>query len=287
MRAAVANGSIAFNGGEIYGTPERNSLQLLSEYFTKYPEDADKVVLSIKGGCIPGTMAEPDGSRKNVSRSIDECLKVLDSKKSLDLFEVARLDPKVPVEETVSTIAEYIKAGKVGGLSLSEVNANTIRKIHAMHPVAAVEAEFSLWSTDILENGVAETCGELGIPIVAYSPLGRGFLVRPPPKSHPVRALLTSNRPDNSRSTRTSPRLRYCDTCHASSPTSSTRTSSCCAKSRRLQSRRTHPPVKLPVVGSLLTAGGTAWVISCRSREQRQSRESRKTQRHSSLVRKI
>lgn len=121
-------------------------------------------------------MAQPDGSAANIRRSIDECLRVLDGKKSLDLFEAARLDPNVPVEETVGAIVEYIREGKVGGLSLSEVNAATIRKVHAIHPVAAVEVEFSLWSTDILENGVAETCGELGIPIVAYSPLGRGFL---------------------------------------------------------------------------------------------------------------
>ncbi|KAL1599787.1 hypothetical protein SLS60_007591 [Paraconiothyrium brasiliense] len=181
MRAAIASGCVAFNGGELYGTPDFNSLQLLSAYFKKYPEDAEKVVLSIKGGCIPGTMAQPDGSAKNVRRSIDECLKWLggrngDGNKFLDLFEVARLDPNVPVEETIGVIADYVKAGKVGGISLSEVNANTIRKIHAIHPVSAVEVEFSLWSTDILENGVAKTCGELGIPIVAYSPLGRGFL---------------------------------------------------------------------------------------------------------------
>jgi pyridoxine 4-dehydrogenase len=60
---------------------------------------------------------------------------------------------------------------------LSEVNAATIRKAHKAHPIAAVEVEFSLWVLDILENGVAETCAELGIPIIAYSPLGRGFLV--------------------------------------------------------------------------------------------------------------
>lgn len=180
MKAALAGGSTFWNGGELYGTPTLNSLQLLNAYFTKYPADAEKVVLSIKGGCIPGTMAHTDGSRKNIQRSIDETLKVLDGKKFLDLFEAARLDPKVPVEETIGTIVEYIKAGKIGGLSLSEVNANTIRKVHAIHPVKAVEVEFSLWSTDILENGVAETCGELGIPIIAYSPLGRGFLVRFP-----------------------------------------------------------------------------------------------------------
>ena len=66
----------------------------------------------------------------------------------------------------------------MGGISLSEVNAETIRKAHSAHPISAVEVEFSLWSTEILDNGVAKTCAELGIPIVTYSPLGRGFLVR-------------------------------------------------------------------------------------------------------------
>ena len=85
MRAALAHGANNWNGGELYGTPEANSLQLLNEYFKKYPEDAEKVVISIKGGLLPGQMA-PDGSKKNVQRSIDECLKWLGSK-SLDLFE--------------------------------------------------------------------------------------------------------------------------------------------------------------------------------------------------------
>lgn len=179
MRTALALGANAWNGGEIYGTPQRNSLHLLNEYFTKWPEDAEKVVLSIKGGVVPGGL-QPDGSKANVTRSIEECLAVLDGKKFLDLFECARVDVRVPLEETIGTIAEYVKAGKVGGISLSEVGANTIRKAHAIHPISAVEVEFSLWATDILENGVAATCAELGIPIVAYSPLGRGFLVRRP-----------------------------------------------------------------------------------------------------------
>lgn len=83
----------------------------------------------------------------------------------------------MPIEKTVSYIAEYVKSGKLGGISLSEVSAASIRKAHAVHPIAAVEVEFSLWSLDILDNGVASTCAELGIPIIAYSPLGRGFLV--------------------------------------------------------------------------------------------------------------
>jgi len=176
MRTALSLGANNWNGGELYGSPERNSLHLLNEYFTKYPGDAEKVVLSIKGGLKKGEMA-PDGSRENVRRSIDECLKVLDGKKSLDLFECARVDPKTPIADTVGYIAEYVKEGKLGGISLSEVGAQSIRKAHAVHPISAVEVEFSLWATDILENDVAATCAELGIPIVAYSPLGRGFLV--------------------------------------------------------------------------------------------------------------
>jgi pyridoxine 4-dehydrogenase len=176
MRTALSLGANNWNGGELYGSPERNSLHLLNEYFTKYPGDAEKVVLSIKGGLKKGELM-PDGSRENVRRSIDECLKVLDGKKSLDLFECARVDPKTPIEETIGYIAEYVKEDKLGGISLSEVGAQSIRKAHAVHPISAVEVEFSLWVTDILENGVAATCAELGIPIIAYSPLGRGFLV--------------------------------------------------------------------------------------------------------------
>jgi pyridoxine 4-dehydrogenase len=176
MRTALSLGANNWNGGEIYGNPERNSLHLLNEYFTKYPGDAEKVVLSIKGGCVPGTL-NPDGSKAGVQRTLDECLKMLDGKKSLDLFECARVDPNTPIQETIGYIAEYVKAGKLGGISLSEVGAASIRKAHSVHPIAAVEVEFSLWSLDILENGVASTCAELGIPVIAYSPLGRGFLV--------------------------------------------------------------------------------------------------------------
>ena len=179
MRTSLASGTVTWNGGEFYGTPERNSLHLLNEYFTKYPGDADKVVLSIKGGAAPGQIV-PDSTRANVARSIDESLKLLDGKKFLDLFECARLDGKTPLEETIETMADYVKAGKIGGISMSEVNAQTIRKAHAIHPISAVEVEFSLFSTEILTNGVMDACAELGITIVAYSPLGRGFLVRVP-----------------------------------------------------------------------------------------------------------
>lgn len=175
MRTSLVTGANFWNGGEFYGTAERNSLHLLNEYFTKYPEDADKVVLSIKGGLVPGQLMV-DGSEKNVRRSVDECIRLLDGKKTVDIFECGRVDPKVPIEETMRVLTELVKEGKIKGIGLSEVRAETIRRAHKVHPIAAVEVELSLWATDILTNGVAQTCAELGIPIVAYSPLMRGAL---------------------------------------------------------------------------------------------------------------
>jgi pyridoxine 4-dehydrogenase len=175
MKAALDDGANFWNGGELYGPPQRNSLHLLNEYFTKYPEDAKKVVISIKGGLKPGEMA-PDGSPENTRRSIEECLKVLDGKKKLDIWESARVDPNTPIEITMREAEKFVKSGQLGGISLSECSANTIRRAAKVTKIDAVEVEFSLWATEILENGIAQACAEFDIPIVAYSPLGRGFL---------------------------------------------------------------------------------------------------------------
>lgn len=176
MRASLAAGAIFWNGGEFYGPVNRNSNHLLNEYFTEYPDDADKVVLSIKGG-LDVNEFRPNGSPENIKRSIDACLKVLDGKKFIDLFEPARVDPNTPIEVTVAAIDEYVKAGKIGGISLSEVSAESIRKAAKVATISAVEVEFSLFSTDILSNGIAQACAELEIPVVAYSPISRGLLV--------------------------------------------------------------------------------------------------------------
>ena len=173
MKTALDSGANFWNGAEFYGPPNANSLQLLNHYFMKHPEDKDKIVLSIKGGM---GAAGPDCSRQGIKNSIENCLKILDGKKSIDIFKCARVDPKVDIEESIAAIADYVKAGKIGGVGLSEVNAKTIRRAHAVHPIAAVEVEFSLFSTDLKDNGVGATCAELGIPIIAYSPLSRGFL---------------------------------------------------------------------------------------------------------------
>ncbi|KAJ5794177.1 hypothetical protein N7457_000776 [Penicillium paradoxum] len=175
LDTALELGANFWNAGELYGSPEYNSLHLLNKYFAKYPENAEKVVLSVKGGLKKGELVV-DGSEANIRRSVDECLRLLDGKKKLDIFECARQDPKFPVEDTISILAEYVKQGKIGGIGLSEVDAETIRRAHKVHPIAAVEVEMSLWSTDILENDIARTCSELKIPVIAYSPLGRGVL---------------------------------------------------------------------------------------------------------------
>lgn len=176
MKEALKQGANFWNGGEIYGNANRNSLHLLQEYFTKYPEDVSKVVISIKGGCERDT-TKPNGSPKNTRRSIQECIDMLGkAEKKLDLWESARVDPNTPIEVTMRTAKEFVDAGKLGGISLSECSADTIRRASKVVKVDAVEVEFSLWSTEILDNGVAEACAELDIPIVAYSPLGRGFL---------------------------------------------------------------------------------------------------------------
>ncbi len=94
---------------------------------------------------------------------------------TIDLYYQHRVDPQVPIEETVGAMADLVSAGKVRYLGLSEAGVDTLRRAHAVHPIAAVQSELSLWSRDY-ENDVVPLCQELGITFVAYSPLGRGFL---------------------------------------------------------------------------------------------------------------
>jgi pyridoxine 4-dehydrogenase len=166
MRAALKVGCNFWNGGEFYGTAEYNSLHLLQRYFTKYPEDADKVVLSIKGGVAPGEM-RPDGSPKNIRRSIDYCNDLLAGTKKIDIFECARVDPNTPIEITLKELEKCVEEGKIGGIALSEVGAATIKKAVKVTKIVAVEVELSLWSTDIFQNGVATACAENDIMVVA------------------------------------------------------------------------------------------------------------------------
>lgn len=144
MREALQQGNIFWNGGEFYGVPEYNSLTLLAQYFGKYPEDADKVILSIKGGMNLATRAS-DGSPEGTRRSIDNCLRQLKGRKKLDIFEFARRDQNADMKITFDTIQkEYIDTGKVGGISLSEVRAETIHEAAKVAKIVACEVELSL-----------------------------------------------------------------------------------------------------------------------------------------------
>lgn len=177
MKAALNLGANFWNAGEIYGTPDYNSLHLLKAYFTKYPEDADKVIINIKGGYggVPPNVG-PDGSPEGAARSVENCLKVLNGTKFIDVFEYARVDPKVPIETTLGALSKYVESGKIGGIGLSEVSAATIHRAVKVHKIASVEIELSLFSTEVLTNGISAACAEYDIPMFAYSPLGRGFL---------------------------------------------------------------------------------------------------------------
>jgi aryl-alcohol dehydrogenase-like predicted oxidoreductase len=119
-------------------------------------------------------MAGLDGSPQNARRACEGSLKRLGID-TIDLFYQHRVDPNVPIEETVGGMAELVKEGKVRHLGLSEAAPETLRRAAGVHPIAALQTEYSLWERDV-EDGILPTCRELGIGFVPYSPLGRGFL---------------------------------------------------------------------------------------------------------------
>jgi aryl-alcohol dehydrogenase-like predicted oxidoreductase len=136
----------------------------------------DDVVLATKFGQVtyPDGRRGTDGSPDYVRSAIDASLARL-GVDHVDLYYQHRVDPDTPIEETVGAMAELVAAGKVKHLGLSEAGAETIRRAHAVHPITALQSEYSLWTRDP-EGDVLDTCRELGIALVAYSPLGRGFL---------------------------------------------------------------------------------------------------------------
>jgi aryl-alcohol dehydrogenase-like predicted oxidoreductase len=137
----------------------------------------DEVVLATKFGNVRGPNGERLGVRGDpeyVREACDASLERLGVER-IDLYYQHRVDPKVPIEETVGAMAELVAAGKVAHLGLSEAAPETIHRAHATHPIAALQTEYSLWSRDP-EDEILPTVRELGIAFVAYSPLGRGFL---------------------------------------------------------------------------------------------------------------
>src|ERR1019366_9299113 len=137
----------------------------------------DEVILATKFGNVRGPNGEflgVNGRPEYVKRACDASLKRL-GVDHIDLYYQDRVDPNTPIEDTVGAMAELVAAGKVRYLGLSEASAETIRRAHAVHPITAVQSEYSLWTRDV-EAEILPALEELGIALVAYSPLGRGFL---------------------------------------------------------------------------------------------------------------
>jgi aryl-alcohol dehydrogenase-like predicted oxidoreductase len=175
IHRAIELGVTFLDTAEMYG-PHTNE-ELLGKALAGR---RDEVVLATKFGIRSAATPENptarviDGSPENVRRSIEGSLQRLGTD-HVDLYYQHRIDPKTPIEETVGALAELVREGKVGHIGLSEAAPETIRRAHAVHPLAAVQTEYSLWSRDV-EAEVLPTCRELGIGFVPYSPLGRGFL---------------------------------------------------------------------------------------------------------------
>jgi len=158
---------------EVYG-PYKNE-ELLGRFLREVPREsvvvATKFGFRIGSGGIQGLDSLPE----NVHRACEASLRRL-GVETIDLFYQHRVDPNVPIEETVGAMAELVSVGKVRTLGLSEAGPETLRRAAKVHPIAALQSEYSLWTRDVETNGVLATCRELGITLVPYSPLGRGFL---------------------------------------------------------------------------------------------------------------
>ncbi|KAJ3386353.1 hypothetical protein HDU84_001594 [Entophlyctis sp. JEL0112] len=158
---------------DVYGLGHNE--ELIGEWLASDPTLRSRVFLCTKFGFKSSNPPEVCGTPEYVKSCCNASIKRL-GVEYIDLYYQHRVDPKTPIEDTVTAMAELVKEGKVRYIGLSEASADTIRRAHKVHPISAVQVEYSPWSTDIEQNGVLETCKELGIAIVAFSPLGRGFL---------------------------------------------------------------------------------------------------------------
>jgi aryl-alcohol dehydrogenase-like predicted oxidoreductase len=171
IRRALDLGITLLDTADIYGVSETQVGKALRG------RRADAVLATKFGFVItnrPGVERVVDGSADYVRRACDASLGRL-GVDCIDLYYLHRVDPGVPVEETVAAMAELVRLGKVRHLGLSEVSPETVRRAHAIHPIAAVQTEYSLWTREP-EDALLPALRDLGIALVAYSPLGRGFL---------------------------------------------------------------------------------------------------------------
>jgi len=173
LRAAVERGVTLFDTAEAYG-PFTNE-ELVGEALAPV---RDRVVIATKFGFgihPDGTRYGVDSRPQHIREVVDAMLKRLNVTR-IDLLYQHRVDPNVPIEDVAGAVKELIQQGKVRFFGLSEASAQTIRRAHAVQPVAALQSEYSLWTRDVEQNGVLATCEELGIGFVSFSPLGAGFL---------------------------------------------------------------------------------------------------------------
>lgn len=173
LHAAIELGVNFFDTADMYGVGHNE--ELLAKAFS---DRWEKVIVATKFGVQRGPNGEwlgVSGRPEYVKEACDKSLKRL-GLESIDLYYQHRPDPDVPVEESVGAMKELVEEGKVRFIGLSEFSAEQIRAAHAVHPVTALQTEYSLWTRNVEEEGMLDTCRELGIAFVAYSPLGRGFL---------------------------------------------------------------------------------------------------------------
>lgn len=176
LHSAVERGITFFDTAEVYG-PFTNE-ELVGEALEPF---RGQVMIATKFGWRHGpdegpyTKYGPDSRPEQIRRVAEESLKRL-RVEAIDLFYQHRPDPNVPTEDVAGAVKDLIQEGKVRYFGLSESSAEQIRRAHAVQPVAALQSEYSIWWTEIEENGVLAACEELGIGLVPYSPLGRGYL---------------------------------------------------------------------------------------------------------------
>jgi aryl-alcohol dehydrogenase-like predicted oxidoreductase len=171
IHRALELGVTLLDTADMYG-PHTNE-QLVGKAIA---DRRDRVVLATKFGVVrgPNNARSLSGKPDYVRSACDASLKRL-GVDHIDLYYQHRVDPETPIEDTVGAMAELVRAGKVRALGLSEAGPETLRRACKVHPITALQTEYSLWTRDP-EDGVLATCRELGIGFVAYSPLGRGFL---------------------------------------------------------------------------------------------------------------
>lgn len=176
LARAVELGVSLFDTADTYGLGHNEAL--LGRFIAEGGSSRrQKMVVATKFGIVRAQgqyERRIDNSPAYIRSACEDSLRRL-GVDSIDLYYCHRRDPAVPVEELVSTLSELVREGKIVSIGLSEVSVDTLRRAHAVHPVAAVQSEYSLWSREP-EQGMLQACAELGVAFVAYSPLGRAFL---------------------------------------------------------------------------------------------------------------